>query len=62
MNKDKSMVSLECPICHFRRLIDTRKGCKSELKGMRDFPENWVPDYYQKCPSCKQEIGIRKVS
>ncbi len=53
--------SLKCPVCDFR-IIDTDAGSKSELKAEKDIPPGWKADYYQKCPKCKNQIGIRKVS
>lgn len=52
----------ECPVCGFDRLIDADVQNKSELKAEKDIPKGWIPDYYQKCPRCKNQIGIRKVS
>ena len=54
--------SIECPLCGFRRLIDARPDIVSELIPESDMPPGWTPDYIQKCPRCKQQIGIRKVS
>ena len=54
--------SLICPVCGFKRLIDTGQGCKSELKKIDYDTSEWQADYYQKCKRCKNEIGIRKVS
>lgn len=51
-----------CPICGFKRLIDADENNVSELIAEKDMPLNWHPDYFQKCPQCKQQIGIRKVS
>ena len=55
-------ISLKCPVCGFRRLIDSSASIKSELKVESDINKGWIADYYQKCPQCKNQIGIRKVS
>jgi hypothetical protein len=51
---------LQCPACHFERLIDTGQQTKS-LTYMAGDPGYNDADYYQKCFSCKAEIGIRKI-
>lgn len=51
-----------CPCCGFRRLIDAEEDNISELYAENTMPANWKPDYFQKCPQCKNQIGIRKVS
>ncbi len=53
---------LECPVCGFQRLIDADENNMSELIAEESMPEGWHPDYFQKCPNCKKQIGIRKVS
>lgn len=52
---------LKCPVCN-RRLIDAQEDTESELVPEKEIKSGWVPDYFQKCPSCKNQIGIRKVS
>lgn len=52
---------LTCPVCGFKRLIDSSESTQSELKAEKDIRGMWKPDYYQKCPHCKNQIGIRKV-
>ena len=55
-----NMVSIICPNCGFRRLIDS---------GMFTVSETFIPgqngyesaDYYQKCSRCNEEIGIKKL-
>lgn len=51
-----------CPACGFKRLIDADFMIQSELIPEKEIPRGWVPDYYQKCPGCKNQIGIKKVS
>ena len=54
------MVSIICPNCGFRRLIDS---------GLLTVSETFIPgqngyesaDYYQKCSRCNEEIGIKKL-
>lgn len=58
----KAKKQLPCPVCGFRRLIDADSNNKSELIAERNIEGEWVPDYYQKCPNCKNQIGIKKVS
>ncbi len=52
---------LKCPVCGFERLIDSAAGTNSELVPEKKISAGWVPDYYQKCPQCKNQIGIKKV-
>ncbi len=52
---------IPCPICGFSRLIDSDENVKSETKAVNDISDGWHPDYIQKCPQCKNQIGIRKV-
>lgn len=64
MRKEKgknSKKQLVCPVCGFKRLIDARSNSISELKAESDINEGWEPDYFQKCPQCKNQIGIRKI-
>lgn len=53
---------LSCPVCGFNRLIDADIDNQSELISEDKMPKDWQPDYFQKCPHCKNQIGIRKVS
>lgn len=53
---------IPCPLCGFSRLIDADENNESELYAEKDMPLDWQPDYFQKCPHCKNQIGIRKVS
>lgn len=53
---------LDCPICGFKRLIDSDINTKSELKPEKDIKNGWHADYFQKCPRCKNQIGIKKIS
>lgn len=53
---------LSCPVCNFKRLIDADESTKSELIPESRIEPGWVPDYYQKCPVCKSQIGIKKLS
>ncbi len=53
---------LSCPFCGFKRLIDADENNQSELIAEDQMPVDWHPDYFQKCPQCKKQIGIRKVS
>lgn len=57
-----SKKQLACPVCGFKRLIDADTSNKSELVPEKEIKSGWTPDYYQKCPCCKNQIGIRKVS
>lgn len=52
---------LGCPVCGFKRLIDADENNESELIAEEQMPDGWHPDYFQKCPQCKKQIGIRKV-
>lgn len=61
MVKDPNKRSLKCPVCGFERLIDASIYNQSELFPEIKMPRNWLPDYFQKCPRCKNQIGIRKV-
>lgn len=58
MNKRKK---LRCPVCGFDRLIDSSVATNSELVPEDKILDGWVPDYFQKCPHCKSQIGIKKV-
>ena len=60
MMKKISRRQLGCPACG-ARLIDAVFDIKSELVAEEDFRPGWEPDYIQKCPRCKRQIGIRKV-
>jgi len=53
---------LICPICGFKRLIDSDVNTKSELKPEKEIRDGWCADYYQKCPKCRNQIGIKKIS
>lgn len=53
-------VQLRCPVCG-ARLIDSVSGNRSELVPEWRFRTGWKPDYIQKCPKCKTQIGIRKL-
>ena len=53
---------LSCPVCKFKRLIDADENNHSELRAEKDISNGWTADYYQKCPQCKNQIGIKKVS
>lgn len=57
----KSKKQLVCPVCGFGRLIDASVDNVSELKAESEITEDWKPDYFQKCPQCKSQIGIRKI-
>ena len=59
MKNDKK--KLICPVCNFQRLIDSAVSIESELRKEDDIDSKWKPDYYMKCPRCKNQIGIRKV-
>jgi len=51
---------LPCPACHFERLIDTGQYTRSKTYVVGE--DGYLDaDYYQKCSSCKAEIGIRKI-
>lgn len=52
---------LSCPVCGFRRLVDANADNVSELRVESNISEDWKPDYFLKCPQCKNQIGIRKV-
>ena len=53
---------LTCPVCGFRRLIDSSYATLTELRAEKDIEGLWIPDYFQKYPKCKNQIGIKKVS
>lgn len=59
MNQKQQLV---CPVCGFRRLIDSDMNTKSELKSEKEICNGWRADYYQKCPKCRNQIGIKKIS
>jgi len=55
---------VHCPNCG-SRLLDAEKGVKTLTKiiyahDTGQSTDLWVPDYYEKCWKCKQEIGIKK--
>lgn len=54
-------ISIQCPECGFRRLIDTSGHALSETYAISKHPVNWIPDYIQKCHKCGKQIGIKKV-
>lgn len=58
----KEKKQLKCPVCGFKRLIDSDANIKSELIAENKMQDGWKPDYYQKCPKCRNQIGIRKIS
>lgn len=49
---------LSCPLCGFNRLIDADVDNLFELMPEDKMPKDWHPDYFQKCPHCKNQIGI----
>lgn len=51
---------LRCPICN-RRIIDSAVGVKVRLFPSKS-TEGDPPDFYLKCPGCKKEIAIKKIS
>jgi len=53
---------LICPVCGLKRLIDASADTKSELIPESKIKKGWKADYYQKCPKCRNQIGIRKIS
>lgn len=55
-----NMVSIICPNCGFRRLIDTSRFTVSDtfVPGQNGYES---ADYYQKCSRCNEEIGIKKL-
>lgn len=52
---------LKCPVCGFKRLIDAEESNVSELIPESRMNSGYKPDYFQKCPQCKNQIGIRKL-
>ena len=58
--RTKTKKKLACPVCGFGRLIDASIDNVSELKAESEIIDDWKPDYFQKCPQCKNQIGIRK--
>ena len=54
---DKMHDQLKCPVCG-RRLIDSRKGIRTQL-ALASEAKN--ADYFTKCWSCGNEIGIKKI-
>jgi len=52
--------SLACPCCGWHRLIDTGKRTRSRTISPND-PEHPDADYYQKCPRCGEQVGIKKI-
>lgn len=57
----ENKIKLYCPLCSFR-LLDSSLSIRSELKAEKDTDDSWKPDYYIKCPRCKNQIVIRKLS
>lgn len=50
---------LSCPVCCFKRLIDTSQYIRSKTYTAGE--EGYLnADYYQKCSVCKADIGIQK--
>lgn len=60
MGKKILRKQLGCPSCG-ARLIDAVFDIESELVAEGGFRPGWKPDYIQKCPKCKKQIGIKKV-
>ena len=56
------IISISCPICGCSRLIDTSKKVISEVFPLDKSPNDWIPDYIQKCHKCGNKIGIKKIS
>ena len=52
---------LKCPVCG-QRIIDATAPTTSELVEESRIKPGWHADYFQKCPRCKNQIGIKKVS
>lgn len=52
---------LRCPVCGFKRLIDADADNVSELVPEGSMIAGFKADYLQKCPQCKNQIGIRKI-
>lgn len=61
MKKINYKKQLKCPVCGFKRLIDANLDNISELVPEKEIKDGWTPDYYQKCPCCKNQIGIKKI-
>jgi hypothetical protein len=60
INRHSYRPRLPCPACTFERLIDTGQSTRS-ITFMPGEDGYLNADYYQKCSSCKLEIGIRKI-
>jgi hypothetical protein len=59
-NRHRHRPRLPCPVCTFERLIDTGEFTRSKTYAPGE--DGYLnADYYQKCSSCKAEIGIRKI-
>lgn len=50
---------LSCPVCG-QHLVDADDNTKSQVRPVQK-NSKWIPDYYQKCPRCKNDIGIKTV-
>ena len=58
---DKKIIGrykIMCPICR-KRLIDYREGIEAYVSPVS---EEGDADFFTKCKSCGNEIGIRKIS
>lgn len=51
-----------CPVCGFKRVLDSDERIQSEVYAEKDMPLTWRPDYVTKCKRCGNQIGIKKVS
>lgn len=52
---------LRCPICGQRIIDAIENNMDTKLVPEKDMDENFIPDYFQKCPKCKNQIAIKKV-
>ena len=53
-----------CPVCGFGRLLDSSADIITDILVATSFDESekngWKPDFFAKCPKCKNEFGYRR--
>lgn len=52
-------IQIRCPNCG-QRIIDSNAEIGTRVGPEEEGPD-WIPDYIQKCPRCKKQIGIQKI-
>ena len=52
-----------CPVCGFGRLLDSSADIITDILVATSFDDSgkneWKPDFFAKCPKCKNEFGYR---